>query len=46
MRFVIPSVRPEPVEGLFSLAGVGLKEREGFDKLSPNGIPFRAEGYA
>ena len=30
------SVRPEPVEGLFFLAGE--REGQGFDRLSPNGF--------
>jgi hypothetical protein len=30
-------VRPEPVEGLSFFVGAGEKEKQGFDKLSPNG---------
>ncbi|HEU5285907.1 MAG TPA: Rrf2 family transcriptional regulator [Sphingomicrobium sp.] len=32
-----PAVRPEPVEGL-SFSSSHTKERQGFDKLSPNGV--------
>jgi hypothetical protein len=32
------SVRPEPVEGLSLLFATVAREREGFDKLSPNGV--------
>jgi uroporphyrin-III C-methyltransferase len=32
------AVRPEPVEGLPSSSGDPQKKREGFDKLSPNGV--------
>jgi hypothetical protein len=38
MMPLISTVRPEPVEGLsFSFRYVN-KERQGFDKLSPNGV--------
>jgi cysteine desulfurase / selenocysteine lyase len=32
------TVRPEPVEGLSSLAAGGVEEGQGFDRLSPNGF--------
>ena len=33
----VHTVRPEPVEGPYFFS-IGLKEGEGFDKLSPNGL--------
>jgi hypothetical protein len=38
LRAIPRSVRPEPVEGFPSFSGGGAEEREGFDKLSPDGV--------